>query len=262
MKKRIFEFVLLLFCVSLFAVGCNLAEESPAGHTAVHWTYEGEEGPEHWGDLSEDYAACSTGREQSPIDLTNAQGNDLQDIVFDYKPSAVKILNNGHTVQVNYDAGSSIQVNGKSYQLVQFHFHVPSEHSVDGELSATEMHLVHKADDDSLAVVGVMINDGAENEAFAPVWDNLPAEESPETTIDGATINAADLLPDTFTYYTYPGSLTTPPCSEGVTWLVLTTPIEMSAEQIEAFEMIVELNNRPVQSLNGRDLQEDTTTGN
>lgn len=261
MKKRIFELVVLLFCVGLFVVGCNGGEEE-AEHTAVHWTYEGEEGPEHWGDLSQDYALCSTGREQSPINLTNAEASDLQDIIFEYKSSAVKILNNGHTVQVNYDTGSFIAINGTRYQLIQFHFHVPSEHSVEGELKAMEMHLVHKADDESLAVVGVMINIGAENEAFASVWDNLPAEESPETTIAGATVDAASLLPDTLTYYTYPGSLTTPPCSEKVTWLVLTTPIEMSAEQIEAFEAIVELNNRPVQPLNERDLQEDTTTGN
>lgn len=263
MKKQSLSVVVLLFCVSLFIVGCSLLEGTPAGHSDPHWTYEGAEGPEHWGDLGEEYALCSSGREQSPINLTDATGGDLQDIVFNYGDSAVKILHNGHTIQVNYDDGSSIQANGKSYDLNQFHFHVASEHSINNQFSDAELHLVHMASDNSRAVVGVMINVGADNEALATVWDNLPAQESPETTIPNVRVNAADLLPDSpFTYYTYPGSLTTPPCDQGITWFVLTTPIEMSAEQIERFKTIIEVNNRPVQELNGRLLQEDTTTGN
>jgi len=233
-------------------------------HTAVHWGYTGEGGPEHWADLDPAAnAACKTGTAQSPIDIKGATGEDLADIVFNYGETAVNIFNNGHTVQIKYDTGSSIEFNGVTYNLDQFHFHAPSEHEINGELVAAEMHLVHKSANGAYAVVGVMIQVGAENPAFAPVWDNLPTSitETP-TTIAGATINANDLLPDERTYYNYSGSFTTPPCTEGVTWLVLTTPIEMSAQQIADFKAIIGNNNRPVQDLNGRPLTEDTTSSN
>ena len=223
---------------------------------AIHWGYEGEGGPEHWADLDADYAAC-TGVEQSPIDITNAASEDLMDIVFNYSETAVNILNNGHTIQVNYDEGSSIEIDGKTYDLKQFHFHTPSEHALDGELAAGEMHLVHQSEDGSYAVVGVMIMDGAENPAFINVWDNFPDHVTEAEMVDGVTVNASDLLPETRTYFNYSGSFTTPPCTEGVNWLVLTTPIEMSADQIAAFSSIVGDNNRPTQPLGERTLVED-----
>ncbi len=139
---------------------------------------------------------------------------------------------------------------------MQFHFHSPSEHAVEGELYPAEMHLVHADADGNLAVVGVFISEGAENTAFTPVWDNLPAEET-EATPTGATINAADLLPDEQLFFRYSGSLTTPPCSEGVLWSVMSDPVEMSAEQIEMYTAIFSGNNRPLQVLNDRELQLD-----
>ncbi len=230
----------------------------PATPTAIHWTYEGEEGPEHWGELSADYAACADGKAQSPIDIAQPGPEDLANIVFNYEPSKVNILNNGHTIQVNYDPGSFVEIDGMRYDLAQFHFHAPSEHSIGGQLAQAELHLVHKSAAGDLAVVGVLIEEGAENPAFATIWANLPAEPAEVKSVD-AEVDAAELLPAEQATYRYDGSLTTPPCSEGVKWNVMTTPIQMSAAQLAAFTAIVDGNNRPVQALGERKLVEDTS---
>jgi len=221
-------------------------------HHAPHWSYEGEAGPEHWGELSPDWALCSTGMEQSPVDIPSGAELNPADITFGYDPSQLTILNNGHTIQVNYDPGSTIEVGGKSYELKQFHFHALSEHTVDGAATPMEMHLVHQAEDGQYAVVGVFINAGDENPNFESVWANLPAEAGDPQTIDGVMVNADDLLPGERTYYRYNGSFTTPPCTEGVQWLVLDTDISLSEGQIGAFTDIVDGNYRPVQALNDR----------
>jgi carbonic anhydrase len=275
-RSRNIPIVALLLALPVGMVGCTAptvpppteapptaipeptAEPTAATAQSAHWTYEGEEGPEHWGDISADYAACGSGKEQSPIDLAGFGEEDLANITFNYQPSKVNILNNGHTIQVNYDEGSSIDLDGTSYKLAQFHFHAPSEHSVAGKLADAELHLVHKSDDGKLAVVGVLINKGAENAALKDVWAHLPAEKADAMTVDGMVM-AADLLPQVQTTYRYAGSLTTPPCSEGVAWNVMTTPIEMSEAQLDAFSAIVEANNRPVQPLGDRSLVEDST---
>lgn len=261
MQRRT-SLVLLFITANLALIGLFLllspharvsAQEEP-----VHWTYEGEEGPEHWGEINEDYALCGAGKTQSPINISSAYSTDIIDISFDYSESALNILNNGHTIQVNYDAGSSITYNGVTYDLLQFHFHHPSEHTVEGVATPLEVHFVHRDADGNLAVVGVMLAEGeADNAAFAAVFASLPAEKSEVETLD-ATISAADMLPQTATYFTYSGSLTTPPCSEGVRWLVMQEPVTLGAAQIEAFSTIFELNARPVQSLNARDILLDT----
>ncbi|MBT4639551.1 MAG: carbonic anhydrase family protein [Deltaproteobacteria bacterium] len=215
-----------------------------------HFTYEGEEGPEHWGELDASYETCGTGQSQSPIDLTGALEQDLDNIVFHYQPTKIHLVNNGHTVKVNYDTGSYIEVDGKRYDLLQFHFHAPSENAIDGKLFPIEMHLVHKNDAGQLAAVGVFFDKGAESTALKPVWDNMPTEEG-EKEVD-ALVNAADLLPSTQSTYRFSGSLTTPPCTEGVSWFVMATPAEVSDEQISAFEQVYHGNNRPLQPLNGR----------
>ena len=161
-------------------------------------------------------------------------------------------------MQVNYDDGSSIEINDTVYTLKQFHFHAPSEHAADGTLYPAEMHLVHQDANKNLAVVGVFIAEGAENAAFAPVWENLPAEKT-DPIATGMTVNATSLLPAEQVIYRYNGSLTTPPCSQGVLWSVMETPVEMSAEQIAMFTAIFEGNNRPLQPLNDRALQLDDT---
>jgi carbonic anhydrase len=224
------------------------------GHVAPHWAYSGADGPSHWGDLSADFSACKDGKSQSPINITKGSSAELNDIEFDYKSSKLDIVNNGHTIQANYDSGSSIKVNGKKFDLLQFHFHGPSEHTVDGEHARMEMHLVHKADDGALGVVGVMIEEGRHNANFDNAWNNLPQHAGDHKDV-GVVMKAASLLPDSRKYTTYSGSLTTPPCSEGVTWLVLNEPVKMSAKQIERFAKIVEKNNRPVQPVNGRSLR-------
>jgi carbonic anhydrase len=198
---------------------------------------------------------------QSPIDVTGALPSDLEDLVFTYGESAVNIYNNGHTIQVNYDAGSSIRAGGTIYDLWQLHFHSPSEHTVNGVQAGAEMHLVHRIGEDVKAVIGVLINEGDENPAFASVWANLPAEvSSTAQTIEGAFVNAEALLPEVRTYYVYPGSLTTPPCTEEIVWLLLTAPIEMSAGQLADLRALVGANNRPVQPRNDRELFEDTSS--
>jgi carbonic anhydrase len=226
--------------------------EAKGGHGA-HWGYEGDGGPEHWGELNKDYAACSKGESQSPIDITGAAKGKLSKIKFNYKPTKLNILNNGHTVQVNYDKGSSIEVGGEKYRLLQFHFHTPSEHTVDGRSFGMEMHLVHKSNKGELAVVGVLLDKGAENKAFKIIWENLPEKANQKKSVK-VSVNAADLMPSSKVYYAYSGSLTTPPCSEGVKWHVLRTPLEMSEEQIDIIHSIIHDNNRPVQSLNDRKL--------
>ena len=248
-----------LVIASLVMSACAPQVEEPHAAEVVHWTYEGEEGPEHWGEINPDYAVCGTGKSQSPIDVESATGDNLANISFHYQPSEVNILNNGHTVQVNYDSGSYIELDGARYDVAQFHYHAPSEHAVDGNLFAAELHIVHKNADGGLSVVGILLDEGAQNDAFQPFIENLPAEES-EVADAGVKINAADLLPAVQTTYRYSGSLTTPPCSEGVNWLLMTTPVELSAEQISALESLFDHgNNRPVQPLNDRPLVEDRT---
>lgn len=247
---------LLLVAAFILSACSGAPTKSPAAGKTIHWSYEGEEGPLHWGQLDPSFAACAEGQSQSPIDLTAAANEDLPNISFHYQPSAVRILNNGHTVQVNYDPGSYMEINGQRYDLTQFHFHAPSEHAINGKLLAAELHLVHKSVGGQLAVVGVLLREGKENAAYKPVWDNLPAQQSPQTDA-GVKVNAANLLPVNQTTYRYSGSLTTPPCTEGVSWFVMTEPVDLSAGQIAAFEKIFEGNNRPLQPLNERKLIKD-----
>ncbi len=218
------------------------AQEEAAPHEAgpPHWTYEGAEGPDHWGDLGDGaYPLCGTGKWQSPLDIStqdiSAHYVDLPDMVFNYFPSDLTILNNGHTVQANYRGGSNAVIDGIHYDLLQFHFHTPSEHTVDGTSYAAELHAVHRNANGELAVVGILIQEGAENPAFDAVIANAPAEKADATTISGVTINLRDMLPEVTHTYRYSGSLTTPPCSEGVSWNLITDPIEMSAAQINRF---------------------------
>src|SRR5258707_646826 len=255
----IFAFLILSMALTALST-LSIAYGQSATPTAIplpHWTYEGAEGPDKWGKLDDRFAVCATGHAQSPIDLTKAQKLDLVDIKFNYKPSKLNIFNNGHTIQVNYDEGSSIIYNEIEYKLVQFHFHHPSEHTIDGKAFDMELHFVHQNASGDLAVVGVMIHKtDKDNPAYASIFDNLPTGQGtpqPTTTM----VDAAKLLPAVRLYDTYVGSLTTPPCSEGVRWLVLTTPIDLSAKQIDAFAKLFEGNARPVQLINSRDLLQD-----
>ena len=155
----------VLVLILMVASACSPAQTQ---NTRPHWTYEGEEGPDHWGDLDESYAACSTGKNQSPVDAVNPSAQDLTNVSFHYQPSAVNILNNGHTVQVNYDPGSYIELDGTRYDVAQFHYHSPSEHTIDGQSFPAELHIVHRNADGNLAVVGILLQEGTENAAYQP----------------------------------------------------------------------------------------------
>ena len=240
------------------AFGCSSALAADEHHDAAHaWTYAGEAGPAHWGDMSAEFATCKLGKHQSPIDIRGAATADLPPIQFDYREAPLKIVNNGHTVMVSYAPGSFITVGGKRYDLVQFHFHHPSEEKVAGRQYDMVAHLVHKDTEGHLAVVGVLLKVGAAaNPLIDTLWKSLPEKPGPENTVAATNINAAGLLPAQRGYYTFEGSLTTPPCSEGVTWFVMKEPVTVSAGQVKRFAAVYPDNARPVQPLNGRSLQE------
>ncbi len=218
------------------------AGEEVIEHPVEHWSHED---PDAWGET------CTTGTEQSPVDLTGATSEDLADIDFDYQPSEVVLSNTGHTIQAGYGSGSAIGVDGTWYDLVQFHFHAPSEHTIDGEQAAAELHLVHQDDDGNLAVVGVLVEEGDANDAVAPVLEDLPDDEGEQTEPE-TQVDADGLLPEEHLTFRYDGSLTTPPCSEGVRWMVMTSPVTWSSEQLAAFTGLYGGSNRPVQPLNDR----------
>ena len=222
-----------------------------AGQDSPNWSYGGAGNPTQWGRLGHDFALCETGRDQSPIDIDDVVYGTRAKLKFKYETVPLVVVNNGHTVQVNYPAGSTVSINGDEYELLQFHFHTPSEHITSGLAAAMELHLVHRNKAGELAVIGVMMEKGATNSAIDTIWEHIPGEEG-TNTVEGLTFNAADLLPDGITYFSYGGSLTTPPCSEDVRWNVLAETIQVSEEQIAAFESLYQVNARPIQPTNGR----------
>ncbi len=235
--------------------------------TDIHWSYSGDEGPAYWGELSPEFVLCADGSAQSPIDIRDASELTLVDIEFSYgeaeasAESSDAISNNGHTIQVDTAPGRSIVYNGIRYDLLQFHFHAPSEHRIQGAAAPMEAHFVHRdANSGNLAVVGILLTAGeSDNAAYAAVLDHMPAEASEPAALP-APLALQSLLPDGRGYYTYQGSLTTPPCSEIVRWLLLDTPIELSARQIATYTALYSNNARPVQPLGKRDLLHDAKT--
>lgn len=227
-----------------------LTAGSLASAEGAHFTYDGAEGPEHWGELSPDFATCGTGAEQSPIDLRATIPADAQDIDLAWQTgSDWQVVNNGHTIQVNLtDAGAAV-IDGKSYALAQFHFHNPSEHAVAGTRAPMEAHFVHKAEDGALAVLGVMLTGGGDNALLDAVMAAAPAQAG---EADLAPMDIATFLPAGRSYFRYQGSLTTPPCSEIVVWTVLQEPLAVSDGAIAAFAGIFPMNARPLQPTNRR----------
>ena len=263
--------LITIMCVLMCLTSCGKAQRvsSQSDTEKTEWGYEAKNGPQVWGQLSPEYFLCAEGRHQSPIDLVNPTPAKLLPIPYAYNATTdMNIRNTGHTIEVAYPEGSWIEVDGTRYQLLQFHFHAPSEHTVAGKPFDMEMHLVHKSEAGNLAVVGLLIEKGHHHFSYDPVWEHLPAvpgetqrlEVSKKLPINPRmmlspngqiTDEAMQPFPPA---YRYEGSLTTPPCSEEVKWIVLTTPIEMSEAQIAAFKAIIHDNNRPVQPLNGRKL--------
>ena len=238
------------------AVRAGLAAPSHtlAGH-ASHWDYHGEAGPQAWGHLKSEFATCHSGKRQSPIDIRDGLKLQLEPVQFSYRTSALRVIDTGHTVQVNVGAGNSIEVSGRRYELLQFHFHRPSEERIDGRQFDMVAHLVHKDVDGRLAVVAVLLNRGAAQPLIQSVWNNLPLEKGEEQPVR-SPIDLNALLPAERSYYTYMGSLTTPPCTEGVMWMVMKTPVQISAEQIGIFARLYPMNARPLQAAGGRMIKE------
>ncbi|HEY3706989.1 MAG TPA: carbonic anhydrase family protein [Terracidiphilus sp.] len=227
-----------------------------AQHDAPHWDYAGKYGPTNWGKLDPAFRACSNGKEQSPIDIRGAHLNKaLQPIEFHYLAGGVTIENNGHTVMVTPHPGSYIVAGGLRYDLQQFHFHHPAEEAVKGKLDDMDVHLVHKSADGKLAVVGVRFREdpNTPNAALATLWAQMPTQVGQKNDIP--LIDPAGLLPRDRGYWTFVGSLTTPPCTEGVRWFVMEQDLPISREQLRYFGQMYKIDSRPVQDAHGRRIE-------
>lgn len=220
------------------------------GH-AAHWDYAGEAGPDKWGQLKPEFAACTNGTRQSPIDIRSGVKVDLEPIQFDYRPTSFAVVDNGHTIQVNLGGGNAIEIQGRRFDLVQFHFHRPSEERINGRQFDMVAHLVHKDPEGKLAVVAVLLDRGSAQPLIQTVWNNLPLEKGTEVQVKG-DLDMNHLLPADRRYYTYMGSLTTPPCSEGVLWMVLQQPVPIAQDQVGVFSRLYPMNARPIQQASGR----------
>jgi carbonic anhydrase len=225
--------------------------DGPAESGPPHWKYDGEHGPDHWSELDATFAACD-GKEQSPIDIAaGKKEGHHKALALEYKRAVDNaILNNGHTIQVNYQNGSVLTFDGKQYQLAQFHLHAPSEHRIHGAAAAAELHLVHKSSEGDIVVVGVLLREGAGNRLLKQFWSELPESEGEHPLAH--PLRVADALPKDHHYYTYAGSLTTPPCTEGVRWIVMKKPMTISKKQLARFSGLLGENARPPQPINER----------
>lgn len=228
-----------------------------AGNNHANWSYKGkQDGPSAWSELDPAFKECSLGKAQSPINIEKTERVDLPALQFSYSHSAAPtLINNGHTVQVNLPAGNTLQVGDKTYELLQFHFHTPSEETIHGKHLPMVAHFVHKNAEGQLGVVGLLIKQGKTNHAFDPIFAHTP-RAGEKITVDNLTVDLDDMLPAKLGYYAFEGSLTTPPCSEGVNWMVVKQPITLGKEQIKAFKTLFKGNARPTQPLNGRVIKE------
>jgi carbonic anhydrase len=221
----------------------------------AHWGYEGKTGPDNWGNLNQEFATCKLGQQQAPIDIpTKSLSKATAAIKPAYKASPGDIINNGHTIQLVLSDAGGANLSGVDYKYLQTHFHSPGEEKVDGKSYPFNAHIVHQSADGKLAVIGVFFKEGAENPVLKDVFAQMPDKEGKVAL--KAAINPSGLLPKSLAYYSYSGSLTTPPCSEGVTFYILKTPMEMSKAQLEQFKKLYPMNARPTFPLNGRKITE------
>jgi carbonic anhydrase len=231
------------------------AGSDASGLHVAEWSYDGTAGPQSWGRIKPEFAKCASGTRQSPIDIRDGLKLELDAVRFDYQPRAFRVVDNGHTVQVNLAAGNAIEVLGRRYELVEFHFHRPSEERIDGRQFDMVAHLVHKDLEGRLAVVAVLLERGPALGIVQNVWNNLPLEKG-EEVVARTPLDLNELLPSQRSYFTYMGSLTTPPCSEGVLWMVMKQPVGVSTEQLAVFARLYPMNARPIQSASGRLIKE------
>ena len=258
-KVNRFFSVTHMICFPLFAlwlivgVGTGWAADEQG---VSSWSYEGQESAAHWDMLSPAYMACESGSHQSPIDIAMSRHTQQQEqLVFHHQSGLVRALDNGHTIQINVPPGNELNLNGRTYRLNQFHFHEPSEHHVDGRTYPMEIHSVYRDTKGHVVVIGVLVEAGTPNQALAALWTMLPMKTGELGTEH--PFNPQDLIPPNTHHFSYHGSLTTPPCTEGVQWIVLRDPISMSVQQIAQFVSIIGHNARPVQPLHGRRIQEE-----
>lgn len=235
-------------CVLGFSVPV-LAQNAPDTHKFHRPTME--EGP-NWEDVDLEGVLCREGANQSPVDITEFVQEDLPPLQPSYKETPLIVENNGHTIQVNYTRGSALEVGGKTYQLKHIDFHTPSEHTMDGVPAPMELHLIHQAFDGEIAIIAVMLKPGAQNPIIEGIWANAPLRTGERKSVELVKFSAAGLLPESLEYYTYDGSLTVEPCTEGVRWFILKSPVEISEAQVNAFQKFFPMNARPVQPLGGR----------
>jgi carbonic anhydrase len=238
---------ILAMALIIFLGGCASTSKHP------NWGYSGDSGPEHWAELTEDYKLCSEGKNQSPVNLQNPIKAELEGLELSYQGAASEILNNGHTIQVNIAEGSRLLVDGKTFHLKQFHFHTPSENRIFGQSFPMEVHFVHADAAGNLAVLAVMLIEGEEHQVIQQLWSIMPEKENTKAALGGIGNAYTKLFPKNGKYYRYNGSLTTPPCTEGVRWFVVNQPVAISKTQVEKFIKIMgQSNNRPTQALNAR----------
>ena len=221
----------------------------------THWSYEGDSGPANWSKINVDWAKCGNGSRQSPIDIRDGMKVELEQISFDYHPSSFNVVDNGHTVQVGVSGGNYITVQNRMFELQQFHFHRPSEERINGKAFEMVVHLVHRDAEGRLAVLALLLERGAPQATIQTVWNNLPLEKL-ETMQPTILLDPAEMLPVRRDYYTYMGSMTEPPCSEGVLWMVMKQPVQASPAQMALFSRLYPLNARPIQPTNGRIIKE------
>ncbi len=238
------------------AKGKKGKEEPPPPHVTPHWSYSGANGADKWGSLDNEFATCGVGQRQSPIDIRRTVKADLPPIQFAYKPVPLAIVDNGHSIKVDTANAGGLVVDGESYELVQFHFHKPSEEKINGKAYDMVVHLVHQSKGGKLAVIAVLMEAGKEQKLIRTLWTHLPLEQEKPVVREDVKIDPMQLIPPKPGYYTFLGSLTTPPCTEGVLWLVMKTPIQVSKEQLASFATVYKNNARPVQATNGRVIKE------
>ena len=239
--------VIAIFIV--FVTALMLSEGEPKPY--AHWTYEGDEGQKNWASLDERFAMCEKGLNQSPINITSAIDAELSPLIFEGEAKATTFINNGHTVQANFQGGNYVIIDNKKYGLKQIHFHTPSENHIDGEAFPLEAHLVHVDKNNDLAVIGIMFKVSSDNSVLNKLLRNLPENKDDKEEVK-SEIFGYEILPEAKEYYRFNGSLTTPPCSEGVKWVVLKTPVEISQSQLNDFMNVMPKNARDIQELNAR----------
>ena len=252
MKRRD---LIRFLAVEVIAISCFETNRA----NASSWSYRGETGTDFWGELDPEFQTCNIGKAQSPINIEGSGYSlDVGSLDFDYRDTPLTIVNNGRTIRVDYQPGSSLTLEGREYELLQFHFHQPSEHLISGKAASMEAHFVHQdRDTGDLVVLALLMSEGETNLALESIWQQISIADTQTSKVSDLTINALQLLPeDTKRYYRYQGSLTTPPCSEIVTWLVLKQPVEISRSQVASFLDVIGTNARPVQALNQRPLLE------